>query len=114
MSNSNFDLKARAHQAMIDAGFKPDFSTQVRAEVQALQNGPVKVPPAGIRDLRSLPWSSIDNDSSRDLDQVEYVEKIPSGGSRLLVGIADVDASVQKGSPQTCKRRRNALRFILV
>src|ERR1700730_14642735 len=89
MSNSNFDLKARAHQAMIDAGFKPDFSPEVRAEVQVLQKGPVKDPPAGVRDLRSLPWSSIDNDSSRDLDQVEYVEKLQSGGTRLLVGIAD-------------------------
>lgn len=83
---------------MIDAGFKPDFTPEVRAEVQALQNDPAQESVGGILDLRSLLWSSIDNDSSRDLDQVEYVEKLASGGVRLLVGIADVDASVPKGS----------------
>src|SRR5581483_10591186 len=98
MTNSHFDLKARAHQAMLEAGFKPDFTPEVRAEVQALQRDLGNDPAAGIRDLRSLLWSSIDNDSSRDLDQVEYVEKLPDGGDRLLVGIADVDASVAIGS----------------
>ena len=98
MTNSHFDLKARAHQAMIDAGFKPDFTPEVRAEVQALPKDPVQDPAGGVCDLRSLLWSSIDNDSSRDLDQVEYVDKLPVGGVRLLVGIADVDASVPKDS----------------
>ncbi len=83
---------------MIDAGFKPDFTPEVRAEVQALQQASAKAPAAGARDLRSLLWSSIDNDSSRDLDQVEYAEQLPGGGIRLLVGIADVDGSVPKGS----------------
>ncbi len=98
MTNSHFDLKARAYQAMIDAGFKPDFSPEVRAEVQALQKDPVGEPAGEVHDMRSLLWSSIDNDTSRDLDQVEYVEKLPAGGVRLLVGIADVDALVPKGS----------------
>ena len=51
-----------------------------------------------VRDLRSLLWSSIDNDSSRDLDQVEYVEELPGGAVRLLIGIADVDGAVPKNS----------------
>jgi VacB/RNase II family 3'-5' exoribonuclease len=83
---------------MLEAGFRPDFSPDVLRETQLLKPGAPKNNGASIRDLRSLLWSSIDNDSSRDLDQVEYVEKLPGGETRLLVGIADVDASVPKGS----------------
>jgi len=50
------------------------------------------------RDLRNLRWSPIDNDTSRDLDQVEVVERLPNGQTKVLVGIADVDAFVPKGS----------------
>ena len=53
----------------------------------------------GVRDLRHLPWSSIDNDTSRDLDQLEAAESLSSGGTRVMVGIADVDAFVPKDSP---------------
>ena len=81
---------------MLEAGFQPDFPPEVMGEVQAQKPATVSGPAA--RDLRSLLWSSIDNDSSRDLDQVEYVEQLPDGSLRLLVGIADVDASVPKGS----------------
>ena len=83
---------------MLEAGFQPDFPAEVLREVQLLKQGVPKPDGPGVRDLRSLLWSSIDNDSSRDLDQVEYVERLPGGGTRLLVGIADVDASVPKGS----------------
>ncbi len=96
MANTSIDLKARAHQAMLDAGFKPDFPPEVAREIQAF-----KSPTAGngaVRDLRSLLWSSIDNDTSRDLDQVEYAEQLADGTLRLLIGIADVDSLVAKGS----------------
>jgi exoribonuclease-2 len=96
MATTPFDLKARAHQAMLDAGFHPDFPGIISREIQTLGQTPPKNGAA--RDLRSLLWSSIDNDSSRDLDQVEYAEKLPDGTTRLLVGIADVDASVPKGT----------------
>ena len=98
MTNAPIDLRARAHQAMLDAGFRPDFPADVLGEMQLLKQGPPKGNGPLVRDLRSLRWSSIDNDSSRDLDQVEYVEKLPDGASRLLIGIADVDGSVPKGS----------------
>jgi exoribonuclease-2 len=98
VTTTPFDLKARAHQAMLEAGFQPDFPAEVAREVQALNQGAPKNAGLEARDLRSLLWSSIDNDSSRDLDQVEYVDKLPDGTVRLLVGIADVDASVPKGS----------------
>ena len=92
------DLKARAHRAMLEAGFQSDFPSDVVRETQALQQSPPVTMAAGARDLRSLLWSSIDNDTSRDLDQVEYAERLPDGSTRLLVGIADVDAWVAQGS----------------
>jgi exoribonuclease-2 len=97
MTNAPFDLRARAHQAMLEAGFHPDFPPEISREIQTLKT-PAPNISGNLRDLRSLLWSSIDNDSSRDLDQVEYAEKLPDGTTRLLVGIADVDSSVPQGS----------------
>jgi len=95
--SESFDLHAAAHQAMLDNGFIPDVPAAVTAEVAAAvePNGAMAV---GVRDLRDLPWSSIDNDSSRDLDQLEIAEKLPDGTVRVRVAIADVDTTVPKGS----------------
>src|SRR5271155_1676963 len=98
-TNAPVDLKARAHQAMLDEGFHPDFSAEVLREIQSLPQNPPNTNLPGIRDLRDLLWSSIDNDTSRDLDQIEYAEKLPDGTTKVLVGVADVDAFVSKGSP---------------
>jgi len=54
---------------------------------------------ANLRDLRHLPWSSIDNDASRDLDQLEVAEESPDGAIAVKVAVADVDAFVEKDSP---------------
>lgn len=96
MDHAPIDLKARARQAMLAAGFQPDFPADVIREVQQPRTPHAAGP--SLRDLRSLPWSSIDNDNSRDLDQIEYAEKLPDGAVRLLVGIADVDVLVPAGS----------------
>jgi len=93
-----FDLSAAARRSMIEHGFEPDYPPAIAAQLQQLREHPVPANPSA-RDLRGLLWSSIDNDTSRDLDQIEYVEGVPGGGSRVLIGIADVDASVPKGSP---------------
>ena len=95
---STLDLNARAHQAMLDAGFHPDFPAEVIQELNSLQQATPGISGAGARDLRSLLWSSVDNDTSRDLDQVEYAEKLTDGSTQLLVGIADVDAWVAQRS----------------
>lgn len=87
------DLQQAARQEMIDHGLTPDIPPQALAQAQALS----PAPSAG-RDLTALLWSSIDNDESRDLDQVEYAERVASG-IRVLVGIADVSAAVERGTP---------------
>src|SRR5579859_4764377 len=98
MITAPIDLKARAHQAMIDAGFRPDFPADVLQSVPQLQALERHATAPGIQDLRPLLWSSIDNDTSRDLDQIEYVEKLADGTCRLLVGIADVDLTIAKST----------------
>jgi VacB/RNase II family 3'-5' exoribonuclease len=90
-------LRAIAEQAMRDRGLEPQFSAAVRAEVAALREPPQRAEEP-TRDLRELLWSSIDNDDSRDLDQLSVAERVRNGDVRVLVAIADVDAAVQKAS----------------
>lgn len=92
----HFDLSAAARQSMVEHGFEPDYSGEVEQQLEQLRENPPREPAAAL-DLRGLLWSSIDNDTSRDLDQIEYTDAA-SGGDRVLVGIADVDAFVPKGS----------------
>jgi exoribonuclease-2 len=98
MPQPAFDLRAAAHQEMIAEGFQPDFSPQVVQQVKALEEQKSPATADDVRDLRSLLWSSIDNDTSRDLDQAEVAERV-SGGIRMLVAIADVDTDVPIDSP---------------
>src|SRR5437868_2372501 len=89
------DLDLVAQQALRDNGFEVDASDDVRRELSALREPAL---PTGIRDLRALLWSSIDNPTSKDLDQIEVAEEAKDGGIVLRIGIADVDALVPKGS----------------
>lgn len=77
---------------MIAYGLEPDWSAQAERELARIG----EAPRSGLRDLRDLPWSSIDNDESRDLDQLEV--SVENGSARLLIAIADVDSLVRKGS----------------
>jgi len=85
-----------AREALIANGFQPDEGDAVAREVASLREAPTKGTEA--RDLRALEWSSIDNASSRDLDQIEVAEELSDGAIVLRIGIADVDALVPKGS----------------
>jgi VacB/RNase II family 3'-5' exoribonuclease len=89
-------LRKCARRAMLEAGFQPDFPAAVAEEAARAEQRLTSFP--STRDLRTLLWSSIDDDQSRDLDQIEYAEGLPDGSVRLLIGIADVDAHVAQGS----------------
>ena len=91
-------LREAAAAAMRANGFVPDFPPEVMRQVEAVDDPSDDGVPAGVRDLRALPWSSIDNRESRDLDQVEVAERLPDDTIRVLIGIADVDALVPLGS----------------
>jgi len=88
------DLVAAARREMIERGFEPDIPADARAQLQTISAEPDR----SLQDLTGLAWSSIDNDDSRDLDQIEWAERVP-GGVRVLVGVADVDAAVKPGTP---------------
>jgi len=96
-NGDHFDLHAAARRILTAAGFEADTSDAVRQQLDRL-TAPAPMEP-GVKDMRDRPWSSIDNDESRDLDQIEIAEQLPDGTVRLIVGIADVDALVPKGSP---------------
>jgi exoribonuclease-2 len=97
--HAHIDLAAVAYESAKEHGFEPDFSPAALREVEAMGHKPAPVTGAnGARDLRQLLWSSIDNDESRDLDQIEVAELLPDGRSRLRVGVADVDSLVTRGS----------------
>src|SRR4051812_18546345 len=93
----SFDMHAAARRVLTTAGFEPDLDAAAKAQADKL-SVPAPIEP-GVKDLRSLPWSSIDNTESRDLDQVEVAEALPNGSIKLIVGIADVDALVGKDTP---------------
>ncbi len=99
-------LQRIARRAMIERGLEPDFSPSARAELDAI-HGPAGKASASVRDLRGLLWCSIDNDDSRDLDQLSVSEAGPGGGVRLLVAVAEVGALVRKGSAIDEHARKN-------
>jgi exoribonuclease-2 len=94
------DLQELARQEMIANGFEPEFPPAAQAQLQSINvHPPTLAPGSEVRDLRGLLWSSIDNDTSRDLDQIEVAERLADGSVRVLVGIADVDAFVPARTP---------------
>jgi exoribonuclease-2 len=91
---------------MVQRGLLPDFSPAVIAEADRITHAAV-ASGADARDLRHLPWASIDNDDSRDLDQLSVAETSPDGAVKVLVAIADVDALVKKDSAIDVHARAN-------
>jgi len=97
---SHVDLQAAAERITRENGFDPAEPPAVLQQLSALERqSPSVAPGGGVRDLRGLLWSSIDNDTSRDLDQLEVGESLPDGTTKVMVAIADVDAFVPKDSP---------------
>lgn len=91
------DLRALARRAMIARDLLPDFSSAAMAELARIRAAASERTPE-VRDLTGLLWTSIDNDDSRDLDQLTVAEPLSGGLVKILVAIADVDALVKKES----------------
>src|SRR5260370_36195458 len=97
---SSLTLQAIARQVMLAHGFEPDFPAETRQQLADISAHPPQLAPSDkVRDLRGLLWSSIDNDTSKNLDQIDDAERLPNGNVKVMIGIADVDAFVHKDSP---------------
>jgi exoribonuclease-2 len=105
-------LQSIAHRVMLERGLLPDFSAEALAELGRIQSpGMMESAPDGtehrVRDMRNLLWASIDNDDSRDLDQLTVAEAMPTDKIKILVAIADVDSVVKNGSAIDQHARHN-------
>ena len=99
-------LQRIAHRVMLEKGLVPDFPPPALAELDGI-HGPATQVEGAARDLRNLLWCSIDNDDSRDLDQLTVAEAMPNEAVKVLVAIADVDAVVKKQSALDDHARQN-------
>src|SRR5438445_12822300 len=104
--NGPNDLRAIAHKAMTDRGLEPDFPPEALQQLNGIQS-PARETDNSIRDLRNRLWCSIDNDTSRDLDQLTVAERLTAGGVKVLVAIGDVDAIIQPASASDRHARTN-------
>ena len=106
MKNHRTDLKSIARRAMVERGLLPDFSVAAMTELARVQTAATDGR-SDVRDLTGLLWASIDNDDSRDLDQLTVSEPHPDRSVTILVAIADVDALVKKESALDAHAQHN-------
>ena len=106
LAHHRTDLATIATWAMFSRGLQPEFPAQVQQQLDAIE-GPAQEHDSRIRDLTHLLWCSIDNDDSRDLDQLTTGQPLAQGRLRLFVAVADVDALVPHGSPIDEHARQN-------
>ena len=96
-SHQRVNLASLADQVLLDWGLRPYFSEAALQQLELIDEAPVQVTPL-IKDLSHWPWCSIDNDDSRDLDQLTLSQGHSNGDMSILVAISDVDSLVKKGS----------------
>ncbi|HEX3776143.1 MAG TPA: ribonuclease catalytic domain-containing protein, partial [Polyangiaceae bacterium] len=102
------DLKGIARLAMLERSLEPDFPRAALSELGAIEHAAERDPKdASIRDLSDRPWLSIDNDDSRDLDQLSFAERPQGGATKIFVAVADVDSLVHQGSALDDHARAN-------
>lgn len=100
-------LQSIARRVMLERDLLPEFSAEALAELGKIQAPAVARNDESMRDLTNLLWASIDNDDSRDLDQLTVAEALPGDKTKILVAIADVDSIVKNGSAIDDHARHN-------
>jgi len=100
-------LRKIARRAMIERGLLADYSPEALAELDRIHAAAPTEAEDSVRDLRHLLWCSIDNDDSRDLDQLTVAESMSTGAVKIYVAIADVDTIVKRGTAIDDHARHN-------
>lgn len=96
-----------AYEAMLEHDLAPEFSKEALAELATIRESAPLSEKEGLADMRDLLWCSLDNDDSRDLDQLATAEDLGSGSVKILIAIADVDAVVKKNSAIDLHAQKN-------
>lgn len=108
MNNSlKIDLTALANQLMLENGFIPGYPERVRKEIEAIFPPIIPQHHEMSNDYRHLLFFSMDNDDSRDLDQLTYAEKLPNGEYKIYIAVADVDLLVKKQTAIDARAAQN-------
>lgn len=106
MENESELLTSIARRAMLEKGLEPDYSKGALEQSEGIDRSAAFVPEE-MQDLRSLLWCSIDNDDSKDLDQLTVAYENKTGGIRICIAVADVDALVLRNTPIDLHARAN-------
>ena len=101
-------LHELAKEAMTSRGLSVEFSPAAMEEVKKM-GGPPPILEPGVKDLRKLAWASIDNDDTKDIDQLAYAEDLGDGRTKLMVAVADVAAAIPKGSALDQQAQQNTV-----
>ncbi len=104
---SSIDLTALAYEVLLEKGFIPDYPQPVQQEIANLQAPTLPLADVAAQELRHLLWFSVDNDDSRDLDQLTYAESLPEGKCRIYIAVADVDLLVKRHSAIDARAAQN-------
>jgi VacB/RNase II family 3'-5' exoribonuclease len=99
-------LQSIARAAMVERGLEPEFPPAARAEAESAHAAPAGISPE-VRDLRQLLWCSIDNDDSKDLDQLTVAEPGAGDTTIIRIAVADVAEVVAKDSALDQHAARN-------
>ena len=105
-SPPHLNLQATAKEIMLAEGFQPDIPPNISEQLSQIKvHPPALAATSPVRDLQGVLWSSIDNDTSKDLDQVEVAERLPDGGVKVMIGIAQRRRVRRQGLTDRSTRR---------
>ena len=107
------DPRTEVEKVLACADVEEEFPDEVERIAAGVRRDAVALRPADRADLREVPFTTIDPETARDFDDAVAIEKLPHGGTRLWVAVADVSHYVREGSPLDAEARRRGCSIYL-